>query len=284
MFSGHACLHAGSDEGGCQVAKIDLNSASEHELQAIEGIDVERARQIARARAKKGRFSSWEDLTEIAGISDVLLSKIQQRATLGDLSNKASARAGSGKRTGNGQGPPKAPSTRKAEERGETADREDLEGLRETAAALAQMDLEAAAAYDIAAAILDDIPEVAKKLRAFAEDHRRHVTGLGQLLERRGLEPSAVAPDPDTATLALLTSAMGALGTKPALLALLSSEQLTNAAYEAAIELAVHEDARALFERHLEDEQRHLRWIAEHRDREFEHGSTVRRRSERPGR
>ena len=60
----------------------------------------------------------------------------------------------------------------------------------------------------------------------------------------------------------MVAAALGALGTQGALLALINSEQFTNGTYDAALNAAVAQDARALLERNFSDEQRHITWLS----------------------
>jgi competence protein ComEA len=59
---------------------IDLNSASEQELEKIGGIGQERARRIVEGRPLK----SWEDLKRVEGFSETLVDDLRKAgATLG---------------------------------------------------------------------------------------------------------------------------------------------------------------------------------------------------------
>lgn len=127
--------------------------------------------------------------------------------------------------------------------------------------ALAQMDSEAAAAYEIAAELIDS-PEVESQIRQFADDHRRHIRDLAQLVEQLGGTPLAASPPPESSTFAMFASALGALGTQGALLSLINSEQFTNATYETALQLMLEADGRELLERNFSDEQRHISWLS----------------------
>ena len=59
---------------------IDLNNASEEELEKIGGIGRERARRIIEARP----LNSWDDLKKIEGFSETLVNNLREAgATLG---------------------------------------------------------------------------------------------------------------------------------------------------------------------------------------------------------
>jgi rubrerythrin len=139
---------------------------------------------------------------------------------------------------------------------------DELEAQINTLLALAQMDSEAAVAYETAAELIEE-PDVRAQLQEFAGDHRRHITDLGQLIKQLGGEAAAASPPPETSTFVMFASALGALGMQPALLAMIGSEEFTNATYETALDVVFDPDARALLERNLADEQRHITWLAE---------------------
>jgi uncharacterized protein (TIGR02284 family) len=151
-----------------------------------------------------------------------------------------------------------------ADESAEVEDfEEELEIQVNTLLALAQMDSEAAAAYETAAELVET-EEVQSKLQEFADDHRRHIKDLGQLIQELGGQPrAAAAPPPDDSTFVMCAAALAALGTQGALLSLISSEQFTNSTYDAALNAVVAQDARALLERNFSDEQRHIAWLSQ---------------------
>jgi DNA uptake protein ComE-like DNA-binding protein len=64
---------------------IDLNSASEEELDRVGGIGEERARRIVQQRP----FGSWDDLKRVDGFSEKLVDDLRQAgATLGEGSSR----------------------------------------------------------------------------------------------------------------------------------------------------------------------------------------------------
>jgi rubrerythrin len=141
---------------------------------------------------------------------------------------------------------------------------DDLDGVETVVSMLvgmAQMDNEAAFAYQTAAELVD-VPDVRAQLLAFAGDHRRHVADIGRAIEQLGGEPAAAAPPPETSVFALLTSALGMVGPRAVLLALIGNEEFTNSAYDTALELVPDPELHALLERNFEDEQRHITWLA----------------------
>jgi rubrerythrin len=131
----------------------------------------------------------------------------------------------------------------------------------EALTALAQMDLEAAAAYSIGLEALSS-PELRAAIERFRDDHLRHVEALGRVLE--GLGAAAVRPDESTVAESALTAlahAAGQLGPKAALLAMIGNEQLTNSTYRGLLELPWDEEVRELLQRNFVDERNHLMWL-----------------------
>jgi comEA protein len=60
--------------------KLNLNTASQAELEALPGIGPKLAQRIIAARNQKP-FSSWEDLDQVSGIGEKLLEKLRDRVT-----------------------------------------------------------------------------------------------------------------------------------------------------------------------------------------------------------
>ncbi len=59
---------------------IDLNSASQQELERVGGLGQDRARRIINARP----LSSWDDIKNIEGFSETLVNDLKQAgATIG---------------------------------------------------------------------------------------------------------------------------------------------------------------------------------------------------------
>jgi rubrerythrin len=148
-----------------------------------------------------------------------------------------------------------------ADEDSEADEREGTEILVAMLVGLAQMDSEAAFAYETAAE-LADLSDVRSRLLEFAADHRRHVTELGQAIREIGGEPAAAAPPPDTSVFGVLTSALGMVGPRALLMGLIGNEEFTNSAYDTALELITDAELRRLIERNFADEQRHITWLA----------------------
>ncbi|HTR47513.1 MAG TPA: helix-hairpin-helix domain-containing protein [Verrucomicrobiae bacterium] len=62
---------------------VDLNTATEKELQQLPGVGPTTAKAIVDFRTKAGRFRRVEDLLVIRGISESKLKKIRPYVTIG---------------------------------------------------------------------------------------------------------------------------------------------------------------------------------------------------------
>ncbi len=134
---------------------------------------------------------------------------------------------------------------------------------------LAQMDAEAAVAYEIVADYVT-APALKRKLLEFAKDHQRHVNAIGEYLVEQGVEADIALPDPETSPFATLANAMAGIGGRSALAALQADELFTDAAYTTALEVVSDPEAFLLVQQNLADEQRHARWLFEHQDSDWE--------------
>ncbi len=65
---------------------VDLNTASEQELEQVGGLGRDRARRIMEARPLK----SWDDVKRIEGFSDTLINDLRKAgATVGGKGERA---------------------------------------------------------------------------------------------------------------------------------------------------------------------------------------------------
>ena len=142
----------------------------------------------------------------------------------------------------------------------------DLDPEIEALMGFAQMDLEAATSYETAAECISE-KRLSEMLHGFAQDHLQHVSEIRRLVTQMGADTSFASPDPAISTFATVTAAATQFGTDAALRSLIAGEQFTNSTYEAALELVTSPEARAVMERNLRDEQRHLRALTQEYER-----------------
>jgi len=64
------------------VRKVNINTADENELMTLPGIGQAKARSIIEYRKKNGSFKSITDLTNIPGIKEGLLARIEDMITV----------------------------------------------------------------------------------------------------------------------------------------------------------------------------------------------------------
>jgi|SRR5208282_4173788 len=68
---------------------VDLNTATEKELQQLPGVGPTTAKAIVQFRTKGGRFRRVEDLLVIRGISESKLQKMRPYITIGPPAKKS---------------------------------------------------------------------------------------------------------------------------------------------------------------------------------------------------
>ena len=66
-----------------QDVLVDINTATEEQLQALPGIGPVLARRILEYRQEKGPFTAAEELLEVDGIGQATLDKLREHITLG---------------------------------------------------------------------------------------------------------------------------------------------------------------------------------------------------------
>ncbi|HBI14593.1 MAG TPA: competence protein ComE [Desulfobulbaceae bacterium] len=64
-------------------AKVNINSATVAELEALPGVGQAKAEAIVKYREEKGKFKSAEDLKNVQGIGDKLYEKISSEIEVG---------------------------------------------------------------------------------------------------------------------------------------------------------------------------------------------------------
>ena len=76
-------------------AAVNVNTASEKELQMLTGIGPAKAKAIIDYRTKNGDFKAVDDLTKVPGIGPAVLGKIKSDVTLtGPTTSKTTAQTG----------------------------------------------------------------------------------------------------------------------------------------------------------------------------------------------
>ncbi|KYF82366.1 hypothetical protein BE17_03985 [Sorangium cellulosum] len=237
---------------GPRDAQIDLNKATAEELEAIEGIDGERARLIIEHRNERGTFQSWEDVLSVPGIDSVLLGKLQKGSALGDAAGSPAAGAGAAA-TGGAKTTSGAARTPRAAGEGDIGDMAALEQI----IGLILLDMAAAQAYRVAIDACKT-PEIRRQLEAFRGDHERHARELSDALGASLPEQ----PDERGQCIQRYTE-LSAREDRTALVAMCGNEELTNDAYASALASDLPDDVRRMVEANWQDERRHIRWINE---------------------
>ncbi|QBK54530.1 ComE operon protein 1 [Neisseria gonorrhoeae] len=65
------------------LAAVNINAASQQELEALPGIGPAKAKAIAEYRAQNGAFKSVDDLIKVKGIGPAVLAKLKDQASVG---------------------------------------------------------------------------------------------------------------------------------------------------------------------------------------------------------
>ena len=66
----------------CAFAAININTATEAELDKLPGIGPVKAKAIVEERKKNGAFKSIEDIKRVKGIGDATLGKLKSEITV----------------------------------------------------------------------------------------------------------------------------------------------------------------------------------------------------------
>jgi hypothetical protein len=135
-------------------------------------------------------------------------------------------------------------------------------GLVDKLTNLAQLDIDAALAYDQAIKNIDTGDEdIREALQSFQDDHMQHIEDLAKLIDSYGGEPPAFSKDLKGFVIEGVTAILSRVGTRSALVAMTSNETLTNSRYHAALGGDLPTDVRTLLEKNLADEQWHQEYI-----------------------
>lgn len=68
-----------SDEPTVVDGKLNLNTASEEQLDSLPGIGAKRAKSIVETRTRMGGFRSVDDILNVEGIGEKILEKIRDK-------------------------------------------------------------------------------------------------------------------------------------------------------------------------------------------------------------
>lgn len=71
-----------AEGGGSEQTPLDLNLATQQQLEDLPGIGPSTAASILRARSEAGRFTSIEDLLDVRGIGEAKLGEIRDLVTV----------------------------------------------------------------------------------------------------------------------------------------------------------------------------------------------------------
>lgn len=74
-----------------QVEPLDLNTATQKEIESLPGIGPVRAGDILATRAASGGFKSVDDLLDVRGIGEITLEKLRPLVRVGDSATTPSA-------------------------------------------------------------------------------------------------------------------------------------------------------------------------------------------------
>ncbi len=70
---------------GAAYASVNINTASQSELEALKGIGPTKAKAIVEYRSQYGLFSSIDDLEKVSGIGPGTIKQIRDDLTVGDV-------------------------------------------------------------------------------------------------------------------------------------------------------------------------------------------------------
>lgn len=73
-------------------AAVDLNSATQSELEAVKGIGPAKAKAIVEHRKKSGPFKSVDDLDKVKGFGKASVDKVRNELTVGGETAKPAAK------------------------------------------------------------------------------------------------------------------------------------------------------------------------------------------------
>lgn len=70
---------------GSVYAAVNINTASQSELEGLKGIGPAKAKAIVEYRSQHGLFGSIDDLEKVSGIGPSIIKQIRNDLTVGDV-------------------------------------------------------------------------------------------------------------------------------------------------------------------------------------------------------
>ncbi len=83
---------------GTTFASVDINTASQAELESVKGIGPSRARAIIDYRQKNGPFRNVDDLAKVKGIGPASVEKMRAEIRVGQAKDESKPEAQTAKR------------------------------------------------------------------------------------------------------------------------------------------------------------------------------------------
>jgi len=74
---------------GSAWAGVDINTATQSELESIKGLGPSKAKAIIAYREKKGNFKSIEELDNVKGFGKSSIAKLRDELTVGNSKSSA---------------------------------------------------------------------------------------------------------------------------------------------------------------------------------------------------
>lgn len=139
--------------------------------------------------------------------------------------------------------------------------RDEVKQMARRLKGLMQVDVDAVEAYNEAIERVDS-QELRSRLSSFRDDHQRHISDLQSAIRDMGAEPPDTDPDFKGKLIEGMTALRSSMGDEQALKAMRQNEQITNNAYEDALQDHTWPGAtQRVIQKGYEDERRHLEWI-----------------------
>lgn len=82
MFLVMVTLFAFAGFAGFSIAGVNINTATQSELEALQGIGPAKARAIIEYREEKGPFASKDDLVNVNGIGPGTINQLRESITV----------------------------------------------------------------------------------------------------------------------------------------------------------------------------------------------------------